>query len=533
MQEEGQRKGFMGGIARALNYTGSFIVSAYDVSADFTIAVYNQLKKTPELLKMTPELMKKTMELASKTNDLVAGGISKIKFKQDESGELENKIAVYEEKIKDLFYEIGQEGATAEKLESEKAKKLISDVKEYEKEIQRLKGRITELDEIKKIEQLKKKEKKDEEKKSSESKLTKKKLKHVDTHVVNTNIKSKTDKAIKHGEFDTDSDRAIFSKIAADLLDSDMEIKILAAAELGKMSNKAAVPILLEVVNYNNPFLTTEVVNSLTNIGDTQATELFVDLLTDPAYRVRLSSLRGLYKLGEGQQINQILTDSLKDEHPEIRRMAATYIGWKDITDAVPSLVQSLNDKDPKVRKAAVITLSSLKNKTAVLPMMRLLGDDSVEIREKTLESLNILTGESITFDTQLSGKDLAKAIEDLKDWWQKEKLGKIESLDLPVEDVLEVQEYVEDSPQTQAQVQEPAEASATTETHESITEAVLEAIADTEETAATETKDDSTLSVLQLSNLTKSEIIAMCNQRGIECDDTFTKTELIELYLK
>ncbi|KJU84231.1 chromosome segregation protein, partial [Candidatus Magnetobacterium bavaricum] len=249
MQEEKQRTGFMGGVAKALNATGSFMVSAYDVSADFTVAmsvaVYNQLKKTPELLKKTPDLWEKTVDLlsftpaiASKTKDLFVGGISKIKIKKDEAGELEDKIYDYEEKIKGLFYEIGQEGASAEKLDSDKAKKLVSDVREYEKEIQRLKLRISELEDVKKSEKLKKQEKKAEEKKAAELKVTRKKPKLVDTGTVNSNIKSKTDKAVKQGEFDTDSDRAIFSKIAADMLDSDMEIKILSAAELGKIGNK-------------------------------------------------------------------------------------------------------------------------------------------------------------------------------------------------------------------------------------------------------------------------------------------------------
>ncbi len=556
MQQETQRKGFMGGVAKALNATGSFMVSAYDVSADFmvsaydvsadfTVAMYNQLKKTPDLWKKTVDLVSFTPALASKTKDLFVGGVSKIKLKKDETGEIEDKIDEYEDKIKGLFYEIGQEGASAEKLDSDKAKKLINDVKEYEKEIQRLKVRISELEDIKKTEKLKQKEKKAEEKKSAETRVTKKKAKHIDTGTVNANIKSKTDKAVKLGEFDTDSDRAIFSKIAADLLDSDMEIKILSAAELGKIANKAAVPILLEAVNYNNPFLTTEVVNSLTNIGDTQAIELFVDLLNDPAYRVRLSSLRGLYKIGEGDIIKQLLTEALKDEHPEVRRMAATYIGWKDVTEAVPSLVQSLNDKEDKVRKAAAITLASLKDKTAVLPLMRLLGDDNVEIREKALESLSILTGESISFDVQLSGSALAGAIEELKDWWQKEKLGKAESFALPsegedvsVEAVTEVQEVPEErslerSPETST-VQEPV-----AETHESITEAALVAMSAeepaAEESAAPEatTQDDGRLSEAQLRDMSKAEIIALCTERGIECDETFTKTELIELYLK
>ncbi|WP_040335329.1 HEAT repeat domain-containing protein [Candidatus Magnetobacterium casense] len=321
-----------------------------------------------------------------------------------------------------------------------------------------------------------------------------------------------------------------------------MEIKILSAAELGKIGNKAAVPILLEAVNYNNPFLTTEVVNSLTNIGDTQAIELFVDLLNDPAYRVRLSSLRGLYKIGEGDRIKQILTEALKDEHPEVRRMAATYIGWKDITEAVPSLVQSLNDKEDKVRKAAAITLASLKDKTAVLPLMRLLGDDNVEIREKALESLSILTGESISFDVQLSGSALAGAIEELKDWWQKEKLGKVESFELPsegesvsVEAVTEVQEVPDETSPEASPVQEPV-----AETHESITEAALAAMSAEEPAAeesaaleATTEGQDSRLSEAQLRDMSKSEIIALCTERGIECDETFTKTELIELYLK
>jgi hypothetical protein len=216
----------------------------------------------------------------------------------------------------------------------------------------------------------------------------------------------------------------IFSKVAGDFLDSEMEIKCLAAAELGKIGNTAAVPILLEAVKFENLDLTSEVINSLITIGDARAIPLFKQEVVSSKHRVRIGCLRGLYKLADNEDAMPLLIEALRDGHPEVRRTALTFIGWKDYTGAVPSVIQCLRDGEPRVRRAAVSTLANLKDGAAVPHLINVLGDKDIEVREKALEALKVISGEDISFDIHASRSALIEAINSFKDWWQKERIG-------------------------------------------------------------------------------------------------------------
>jgi hypothetical protein len=216
----------------------------------------------------------------------------------------------------------------------------------------------------------------------------------------------------------------IFSKVAGDFLDSEMEIKCLAAAELGKIGNSAAVPILLEAVKFENLDLTSEVINSLITIGDARAIPLFKQEVVSSKHRVRIGCLRGLYKLADNEDAMPLLIEALRDGHPEVRRTALTFIGWKDYTGAVPSVIQCLRDEEPRVRRAAVSTLANLKDDAAVPHLINVLGDRDIEVRVKALEALKVISGEDISFDIHASRNALVEAINSFKDWWQKERLG-------------------------------------------------------------------------------------------------------------
>ena len=80
-------------------------------------------------------------------------------------------------------------------------------------------------------------------------------------------VKTAIAEAVKNGEFDSVSEQATFEKVALDLLDKESEIRILAAMELGRMGNPAAVPVLREALNLHDDKLTTEIKISLKLIG--------------------------------------------------------------------------------------------------------------------------------------------------------------------------------------------------------------------------------------------------------------------------
>ena len=404
------RSGFMGGVAKALNAGGNAVIIVYDAAASVFFKLIEAAKKAPDL--------------HEKTKDLITKGIGIVK--PGEITRIEKKITEYEAQIKQLYFEIGKEGANFSEderpLESDVVKKLITDVKEYEREIQRLQTRIVDIKDDKAAASLLKKE----QKKTaglSEIKEKAKKDKATNEQIIRL-VDAAIKKAIKGGEFESLSEMEIFSKVAGDFLDSEMEIKCLAAAELGKIGNTAAVPILLEAVKFENLDLTSEVINSLITIGDARAIPLFKQEVVSSKHRVRIGCLRGLYKLADNEDAMPLLIEALRDGHPEVRRTALTFIGWKDYTGAVPSVIQCLRDGEPRVRRAAVSTLANLKDGAAVPHLINVLGDKDIEVREKALEALKVISGEDISFDIHASRSALIEAINSFKDWWQNERLG-------------------------------------------------------------------------------------------------------------
>ena len=130
---QGKRGRVLGGVASVLNAGGSALVYAYDAGGGAMGKLYSVLKKTPGA--------------PAKAFDKVVGSLGFLK--PGETRKLQEKIGRYNKKIKKLYYEIGKVGATEEDEEtplgSEPVKKLIADVREYEKEIKRLENRIREV----------------------------------------------------------------------------------------------------------------------------------------------------------------------------------------------------------------------------------------------------------------------------------------------------------------------------------------------------------------------------------------------------
>ncbi len=521
-EEHKERSGFMSGIAKVLNAGGSAAVYSYDATA-------GALKKVVQVAKQAPFLPEKAAGVFS------AGlGMAKPREVKD----VEARINDYEKKIKTLYFEIGKEGAkySADEnpLETEEVQKLIADVREYEKEIQRLEIRIDEI-----------KEQKKEKKKRAKVIRFAKKPSKTNVEQVKKQVESAIDKAAKQGEFDNRSDREIFSKVAHDLLDNEMEIKILAAGELGKIKNNAGVPILLEALNFGDPDLDIEIINSLIAIGDERAIPVFKEKVSDARFRLRIGCLRGLYKIADDQEATPFLMEALRDENPEVRRTAVTFIGWKDYDDAVPALVQCLRDDKTRVRKAAVSALANLKDESAVLPLIKVLADKDLEVRQKAFEAVQVISGKEIAFDVNAAGKQLKENVSNLRDWWQQERLGKTDveaEKDVP-EPATAAEEVAEAAAETAEEVVEPETAA------EEIVEAaaaVAEPDADDAEDATTEPEamepeetakaeeetplEGDELAESELKKMTKAELVAICQERGLECDEKQTKAEIIQV---
>jgi HEAT repeat protein len=437
------------GIAKSLNITGSVLVASYDLSIEATKKIaYATVNSSAAIgsglinvTRMTGSALGSGLINATKAagtgliNATKTVSIPKPKkskklfdFKMDsvlgifgrESDKIQTKIKEYEAKMHAIYAEIGNKktsGASIGQHAEEAIDRQIQQARLYEDEIQRLKARLSEF------------KAKEAQAKESEKKKAHVSVKSAKTPIeqVERNIQLAIQKALSYGVFDSSSDRAIFEKVASDLLETEMEIKILAATELGKMGNLAATPILMETIKFDNTYLTTEVINSLINIGDVRAVPLFKAKLNDSSYRVRMGCIRGIYKLASDKEVVSTLVEALRDDHNEVRRTAVTFLGWKDDISVVPSLVQCLKDEDDRVRAATVSALLNFKDQSSVMPLIKVLGDKVLDIREKALEAIRTITGVNLSFDVQLSGQLLYDEINKLRDWWLKERFGDVD----------------------------------------------------------------------------------------------------------
>lgn len=336
-----------------------------------------------------------------------------------EKSSIKIDIAKAKRKMEALYLEIGKQSAKFADGESTDengtVKGLVAELKSYESQIQRWNARLNEID--------------DERARSRHFKAAVK----TDGHAaaVQARIKERirdAERSITSATFASVSDRSIFDKVVHDLLDGDVEIRLLAAAELGKMAKPISVPILQEAIGYGDAYLTSEIITALININDQSCQGIFEENVNDDNYRIRLGCLRGLYKVaGEGSI--SYLIDGLTDKHAVVRKSAATFLGWVGKDDAAPALIQTLKDSDQDVRKAAAMSLSILRDPSSIMPLIRILGESDREVKEKVVGAIERISGKTVEFKLDAVGDELRENIEGLKEWWQKNNLPDVDDV--------------------------------------------------------------------------------------------------------
>lgn len=348
-----QRNKVLDVVAKGLNVGGSALVTGYDVGSVLFQKGFESLKSA-----------------AGQVPVVVKSGIEVIKPKEKRS--LEKGIRDYQKKIEGLYYKIGEVSVKHKNIiaaqKSEEVKNLISLVTEYEMEIEKIRERIDEIESEEREEALK---------------AVIKPLQFNED--LKASIMTLIDDAEKEGGFESDTEKKNFIKTARRLISDEPVVRMLAAMDLGKIGNRAAVSILTEAEKLNDTDLTKEIMYSLTAIKAPSALPLFREKISDRDIRIRFYSLLALYEFDFKGSI-PLIVDALKDRHSDMRIAAATLLGWKGAKEKeIPSaLINALEDSEVRVRIAA-------------------------------LDALKTVTGKEIEFDVYASGNAVSKNIEDLK----------------------------------------------------------------------------------------------------------------------
>lgn len=164
-------------------------------------------------------------------------------------------------------------------------------------------------------------------------------------------------------------------------------------------------------------------IDSETSESDTM-TEITKDLKSTDK-QIRLNALKQLFKY-EGPEATPHLLDALKDKESEIRRRAASYLGWKMTVSAAPSImITASKDKAPSVRKASIEALGELGTKEAVPTLIEALDSRDIELRRTAYKSLTKITNTYIEFKAEDSLSLRFKSIQRWEKWWRSQEAKK------------------------------------------------------------------------------------------------------------
>jgi len=324
-----------------------------------------------------------------------------------------------------------------------------------------------------------------------------------------------------------------------------MEIKVLAAVELGRMRCGAAVNVLKEALKYDDPRLTLEIVRSLSAIGDFRALPILFEQVASPNYLVRIEALIGLCTLGSDDEVMLVLLEALKDKHPEVCRTAVTLLGWRKEFDAVSALVECIDNPSEETRKAIISALLAIGDRSALPALIDLLGDKSREVREKALAAIRDLTNEDISFEVETRGRQLTEATERVRERFQETSVSDTpaevmqaisqrtepvsESSHLPSQETEEEEAAEEEGPlqELQKEIEIPID----TVEEKVILEIVSAKIR--EKSKSSKPQNLKLYSEERLKKMIRPQLLSLCKSLNIECDYTDTKAQIISRILE
>ncbi len=188
--------------------------------------------------------------------------------------------------------------------------------------------------------------------------------------------------------------------------DPDPNVRRAAAAGLGEMREKSAVPILTDVLeNDTDPEVRFTALGALEIIGDPKSISSFEKAFGDPDERVRQGAAHALSGYW-GESAHKALVSALKNEKSaRVRRSVAEALGnpgimgryaahkWDSTELTQAALVDSLkNDEDYGVRATAARMLGKFKNNASFKALRQAVEKDrNMSVRASAPEALGTI----------------------------------------------------------------------------------------------------------------------------------------------
>jgi len=165
-----------------------------------------------------------------------------------------------------------------------------------------------------------------------------------------------------------------------------------AVALLRDLGDKRATPALIDELRKTR-VPRALILAAIRQAADARALLPVLGLLAKGDRKVRIEALHALGSLvAPGGRGSDVLAESLGDETPEIRQLAAKTLGTMRAVGQVPQLIAlATNDADISVRRAAVSALGAIGDPRAEKPLVRILRKGPRALHDAAASALSFL----------------------------------------------------------------------------------------------------------------------------------------------
>jgi HEAT repeat protein len=233
-----------------------------------------------------------------------------------------------------------------------------------------------------------------------------------------------TDEEIQAAVFASPTDKIIFMRAFTDIANGDATVRVDAAKIMAGVRHELSVKVLTaQMACESSAQVRQECIKALAAMEMTEVLSVVEHALTDKAGSVRLAAVWGLYHLA-GAESAQTLIRMFADDDEEVRRRAATCIGWLGKKELAVELLPLLDDNSISVRRAAVEAMSNLRNQQVVSFLIERLNDPVKSLRKVVLSAIETITGKKMSKSFPKDEKEFKRLIMRWHQWRKEELLG-------------------------------------------------------------------------------------------------------------
>jgi len=196
-------------------------------------------------------------------------------------------------------------------------------------------------------------------------------------------------------------------KVKGDLASPDVARRRAAASDLINVPRKEAIPLLQKALTDSDVEVRLNAGVVAARIRMTEASDLVIPWLTDPAPALREAACEFFAKVPDPKLV-KVLARSLGDTDPRVRLAAVRALGASGSSDAVAPLLARLDDSNSKVRLAVARALAKLGDKRAVTPLVSKVQDEASEVRQAVVRTLGELGDPKASPALQIALRDQA-----------------------------------------------------------------------------------------------------------------------------